>query len=184
MSNHTPGPWGYTKDTDARGNPCYIVDSDCTFGLAVLTYATVSQRDAREPDARLIATAPEMYGLLRELIDIEGPQPGNFERARQWRENLKTGDPVLIWNGWVHNPATVERTTPTQIIVRGSKYRRNGGARIGGGTWDRIVLVEPTPELLEEMRQKQERQAVEWFRKVSAVLAKADGLPLTTDRSP
>ena len=84
----------------------------------------------------------------------------SFERARQWRENLKTGDPVLIWNGWVHNPATVERTTPTQIIVRGSKYRRDRGDRIGGGSWDRIVLVEPTPDLLEEMRQKEERQAL------------------------
>jgi hypothetical protein len=35
-------------------------------------------------DARLMAAAPELLALLKELIDIEGPQPGN----REWADKV------------------------------------------------------------------------------------------------
>lgn len=44
---------------------------------------TPEQDHVARANIRLIAAAPELLGLLKELIDIEGPQPGHVEWARK-----------------------------------------------------------------------------------------------------
>jgi len=51
-------------------------------------------------------------------------------------EDLKVGDLIiqrLSFGEW--RKAKVERTTKTQIIVKGVRYKRNSGYRIGGSEW-------------------------------------------------
>ena len=61
-SAHTPGPW--VVKHDKNGLPFIGVASDPWTYLG--TVATVEQ----EKDARLIAAAPEMYELLRDLSKV------------------------------------------------------------------------------------------------------------------
>jgi len=87
----TPGPWeidltGECGDSDISicmrypsGNPHYTVS---VYGNGPLTKRTKETM----ANARLVAKAPEMYSLLRQLIDIEGPQPGNVE----WFHRVKS----------------------------------------------------------------------------------------------
>lgn len=61
--NHTPGPWIVVAgDWGDTGNARYELEGVKTMGVA---------------DARLIAAAPLLLALLKELVDLEGPQPGN-----------------------------------------------------------------------------------------------------------
>lgn len=101
-----------------------------------------------------------------------------FQREQEWRDNLKAGDPVAVWDGWHHSLHKVDRVTTTQIVVGHSKYRRGDGHMIGGGAWSRHSLKEPTPEVIGEMREKADRMAlgrIEWSKlpieTVRAVLA-------------
>ena len=61
MSAHTPGPWIASRDPDAYS------DDDCCIGVPdgkVDQIAVCSKRDAS-----LIAAAPDMYAVLRELSE-------------------------------------------------------------------------------------------------------------------
>lgn len=64
---HTPGPWKVIKSPHGPKYRCVQIGPDDT-------YTTLEMMPA---DANLIAAAPELLALLRELIDIEGPQPGH-----------------------------------------------------------------------------------------------------------
>ena len=70
MSDFTPGPWYW--DTD---NGWLVADDpdDELFGFLVLAPDIDNARiavDPNEPDARLIAAAPELYEIAQGLIDI------------------------------------------------------------------------------------------------------------------
>jgi hypothetical protein len=66
----SPGPWTTSGEdkailvADARGRYVGEVHDDDPPGSG-------------EPNAALIKEAPNLYALLAELIDIEGPQPGH-----------------------------------------------------------------------------------------------------------
>lgn len=75
MSNHTPGPWEISRGYTNSGYPCFWIN-----GMSGLEKHDVATLDA---NARLIAEAPDMFALLIELTDIEGPLPGNAEWARK-----------------------------------------------------------------------------------------------------
>lgn len=76
MSAHTPGPW----------TPCFMTLERKAIGFHISGRAYGSTRPIcetgkncapeMEANARLIAAAPDMLALLKELIDIEGSQPG------------------------------------------------------------------------------------------------------------
>ena len=76
---HTPGPWIWSDDF--RG----------LFGAgewnAVLDYAFTEGmwlgHHNKEANARLIASAPDLLALLIELVNIEGPCPGNAAWAEK-----------------------------------------------------------------------------------------------------
>lgn len=50
-------------------------------------------------------------------------------------DNIKAGDRVIVHSYGYLRVATVDRVTPTQIIVGHSKYRRKNGNAVGGGIW-------------------------------------------------
>jgi len=72
-----------------------------------------------------------------------------------WLESLKVGDAVIVngrmWNYGKHL-TTIERTTPTQIIVQSGRYRKSDGYGIGdtGGS-----LNEATPSEIDHIERKQ-----------------------------
>lgn len=81
MSGHTPGPWFYSQES--IDPEWYIVT--IKGGLIV---ANVNADSRQVANARLIAAAPVMLGLLEELIDIEGPCPGTAGWAEKVRSTI------------------------------------------------------------------------------------------------
>lgn len=73
----------------------------------------------------------------------------------EWLNSLKAGDVVVVRRGYVYYGLTldvVERTTPTQIIVRGERglrFRRSDGGLVGG---DNKRLIQPTQAVRDEIR--------------------------------
>jgi hypothetical protein len=63
MAKHTLGPWRWEDGILVGANEEGVIDRD----------DNVIQGDIYERDARLIAKAPEMYELLRELVDMYDP---------------------------------------------------------------------------------------------------------------
>ena len=81
MSAHTKGPW--EVQAAANGGDIGILATDSVVGWVVLAECFSDIRRLGEAanseaqaNARLIAVAPELLALLKELVDIEGPQPG------------------------------------------------------------------------------------------------------------
>lgn len=79
----TPGPWA----TDPAEPHLVWAGSDHPQVVAE-AWIDWENRVPTRANAALIAAAPEMYALLNELIDIEGPQPGNVEWARRVRSTI------------------------------------------------------------------------------------------------
>lgn len=84
MNAHTPGPWTVTK-----GRRCWSIDapsqSPREFPTRWLIAETVSDEDADEANARLIAAAPELLEALRDLCDAIPD------------ETAKADQPLLGW---------------------------------------------------------------------------------------
>lgn len=84
-SKHTPGPWWIKK------SPVLVYDYAIMSSGAPILAETFGRdahggrppADEEEANARLIAKSPEMYDLLKDLIDLEGPQPGNAAWAKR-----------------------------------------------------------------------------------------------------
>lgn len=85
---HTPGPWEIRSRHESRMDHTTVVRSVAIPGhdyieVSRLTDPTPEQDQVARANVRLIAAAPELLALLKELIDIEGPQPGHIEWARK-----------------------------------------------------------------------------------------------------
>lgn len=79
--SHTPGPWKVNATPHSSNQSFVVLDSGAN-GHSKRVCAVYS--DNEEADARLIAAAPEMYELFKELIDIEkGPCPGSSTWAKR-----------------------------------------------------------------------------------------------------
>lgn len=73
---HTPGPL-FARQVNQTERPFAVITPNGPHGDEIVAgYMT-------EGDAHLYAAAPDMLALLKELIDIEGPQPGTAEWARK-----------------------------------------------------------------------------------------------------
>lgn len=78
------------------------------------------------------------------------------EELKAWLETIKPGDEVAYDKGrgcyrnwWVI--LTVERTTKTQIIMRGGyKFRKSDGREVGSDSWNNIQPI--TDKIRAEMR--------------------------------
>ena len=64
MSNHTPGPWTVVPANGAMGNVGFCVKSGSS-DLIV---------KGSEANARLIAAAPELLAMAKDMLEHVGPQ--------------------------------------------------------------------------------------------------------------
>ncbi len=73
----------------------------------------------------------------------------------EWLQNLKPGDKVISRStalGAMDTIETVDRVTPSQVIVRGSKYWRKNGEIVGNkSSWNSHWIAEATPETIEKV---------------------------------
>lgn len=70
-----------------------------------------------------------------------------------WLKNVKAGDLVAYtarWDGI--SIGTVEKVTPTQIVVKGHRFRRDTGWLLGLDAYSSMHLVEPTPDVIKQVR--------------------------------
>lgn len=86
VERHTAGPWWVDRDDDDE-----VLDISSNSRAGFIPIATLKfgydgpVESEQHANAALIAAAPKMHALLRELIDIEGPQPGTSE----WSQKVK-----------------------------------------------------------------------------------------------
>jgi len=82
----------------------------------------------------------------------------------EWLLHLKPGDEVIYTHGWNGEAVgKVTRLTDTQIVFNdGSKWRKQNGYKVGGGSSYGGVqfLREPTPERLAKVHRKARRTAI------------------------
>lgn len=72
---------------------------------------------------------------------------------KQWLEKLQPGDTVIVDGHWTCRIAKIDRMTKTQFIMEsGSRFRRKDGWQVGGSTYSRCYLREPTEERLNEIK--------------------------------
>lgn len=71
MSGHTPGPWRYEFDHPELQCMAHIVAGDeGIFSTSIATlYGPDDTREGTEPDARLIAAAPDLLQALVALVN-------------------------------------------------------------------------------------------------------------------
>lgn len=67
MAAHTPGPWVVVKSEAHAGNPESVRVDIHSLGVAYSPAHVAS--DIMPEDARLIAAAPEMLDVLRDVLD-------------------------------------------------------------------------------------------------------------------
>ena len=97
MTKHTPGPWAVHRykayivplaheDRPIGGSEDNRLDwSHYAQEICAIHWPDRHRTEEEvRATARLIAAAPDMLALLQELIDIEGPQPGD----RQWADKV------------------------------------------------------------------------------------------------
>lgn len=86
---------------------------------------------------------------------------------KEWLENLKAGDRVIISVNSSHSLATVSRVTATQIVIKNTtglgvdydvKYSRERGYKISSDKWHSEILEIPTPDLLEKIEERIDRK--------------------------
>lgn len=92
--SYTKGPW---KQESAELSICRLIvsveDVSCekisTDALTIAYVPTDYERDTQMANARLIATAPELYEALKALcnyIDAEGPPAKEWQAISGWAE--------------------------------------------------------------------------------------------------
>jgi hypothetical protein len=66
ISKHTQGPWGFHYSNDVGPDDDYFIE----FFEVVNPLGVVIARVEEEPDARLIAAAPELFEALEGLLEV------------------------------------------------------------------------------------------------------------------
>lgn len=71
---------------------------------------------------------------------------------KQWIENLKPGDKVIVRGRWRAEIAEVDRITPTgRIVINGTTFNPDGSERGGNSCYNRATIAEATPELIDKI---------------------------------
>lgn len=73
----------------------------------------------------------------------------------EWIKNLKAGDMVIISNRYGQSLRKVDKITPAGFVRVNSFLFNQDGRERGGNTWERSYLREATPELIQELREKE-----------------------------
>jgi hypothetical protein len=91
VSAHTPGPWAVFHDhpdpdtAACRGSIRPADNSLPKCYASEIAGVYLCELPEQAANALLIAAAPEMLAVLLELVDLEGPQPGNSAWAQKAR---------------------------------------------------------------------------------------------------
>lgn len=93
-----------------------------------------------------------------------------------WLKNLKPGNKVIMNNYYGETIAVVERTTKTQIVLKGIgvKFKKSSGYRVGGDVWSTMSINEATPERIAEVQIKKRKQFLR--QKIKELFPKIDSL--------
>lgn len=79
-----------------------------------------------------------------------------FERAKQWRSELKAGDEAVVRSGHYSEGQIVKvaRVTATQVIINDNlRFRKDNGRKVGeSDVWHRTYLEELTDEVRGRIR--------------------------------
>jgi hypothetical protein len=72
-------------------------------------------------------------------------------------ENVQSGDTLICHSNYGRSRriVTVERTTKTQIVSGGGKFRKSNGGYVGADRWAACNVTVPKPNELEEVRDLQ-----------------------------
>lgn len=89
----------------------------------------------------------------------------------EWLNELKAGDRVVVSTGYGYRRehlSSVTKVTATQIVCGTSRFKRSNGYVVGGDTWNRACLVQPTTDVLERVEERQLREKIEAIAKDKA----------------
>jgi hypothetical protein len=75
-------------------------------------------------------------------------------------EELEKGSVVVISGRGTDKIGVVDRTTATQIVVDGSKYRKSDGGSVGTDVWSNTNIKVPTDDELVSLREKEYKFAL------------------------
>ena len=78
MSKHTPGPWVWTPDAETIHG--YSPEGEAR--------VVVYELGTNEPDARLIAAAPELLEALQGMVDYYGTASANVDALFNARKTI------------------------------------------------------------------------------------------------
>lgn len=94
----------------------------------------------------------------------------------EWLKNLEPGDKVILESHYSKNIETVERTTKTQIILKGIKikFRKSSGYQIGGDIWSKMSIHEATPKKIKKIQDNIEKTKLR--KKIKELFPKIDSL--------
>lgn len=95
-----------------------------------------------------------------------------------WMDGLKAGDEVFITNLSNEQLEKVERVTPTQVVVRGDRYRKSDGGEVGiVGRENRVRIVQAMPKKIAAYKESVKRRNLSYN-----IISKMDTSKLTTDQ--
>lgn len=102
MSNHTPGPWIIGTDPRYPSEPCIDAVVDGVVWHIALCHMGLGPDDtSADANARLIASAPELYAALKDALpSLRGER---YEIARAAIEKAEGVRPLRRSNGHVKN---------------------------------------------------------------------------------
>ena len=73
---HTPGPWFFDVNPDAKAPDLEIVDDACLGVIAVARPSADSPTEEDYANARVIAAAPELLAALQAFVDAHEREGG------------------------------------------------------------------------------------------------------------
>ena len=89
MSKHTPGPWRFSKEPDAKHSPCVgFTIYDAGSVVVAEIYPKPYPVAVNEINARLIAASPELLAALKNLLD-DYPTGNTANEFLNPRESVK-----------------------------------------------------------------------------------------------
>jgi hypothetical protein len=72
-------------------------------------------------------------------------------------DRVKTGEPIIVCVGKYRHLATVDRVTPTKIIVDEVAYNKQTGRQVGPSTWAVNYVVVATDKEIASVEEEEQR---------------------------
>lgn len=101
-------------------------------------------------------------------------------------EDLEAGDYVKLSLGTISEwKEIIERVTKTQIILKGGRYRKNSGYKVGAGIWDKSKIIPYTDEhektRLDRLKLYKKKNLIEELGSLNAEYLSDEGFSILID---